>query len=376
MIVVSLQDPSGQPSLAVIVKKTYRIHRGRCVPESGAPPIVEDPRHVESTNRSALDRLAEDTDLISPLKPSTDVLLSGSAHSKRGPVRMLDTGVSVGPLRKQIRVWGQRTVHLDQAGRLRFTEPEPFTVASLAWDHAYGGRDDYAEALPAPGARRSFDRSYREERGAFAYPRNSAGRGFFVDVDRERLQGTLAPHLEDAEDPVLPGRLLARDPLDWLDRPAAASYEPVGWTSFPRVLWWLGADAGSPSRPVHEVRRGAILAQDMAARGIGSPPDPRAYNCAATGLSGARLRGDERVKLWNLHPEQELAEIDLPGETPRLLLEPPGCGAAELAASLQTVLLRPDEERVTLTWTGALPVAASFPDEMCNTMRRAVQWVR
>ncbi len=82
------------------------------------------------------------------------------------------------------------------------------------------------------------------------------------------------------------------------------------------------------------------------------------------------------MSLWNLHPAHEVWELTLPGDSPRLLLQPPGCDAAELPARLQTVHVEPDEDRVTLTWTGTLAVAAPFPEDMCDTMRKAARWAR
>lgn len=116
--------------------------------------------------------------------------------------------------------------------------------------------------------------------------------------------------------------------------------------------------------------------ENLGLREPGTAPDPRAYNCAPVGLCGLRLRGNERVSLWNLHPRHEMLEADLPGQAPRLLIQPPGCPVMELPAALQTVLIQPDEERVTVTWTGALRTAAPFPQEVCDSMRRAATWER
>jgi hypothetical protein len=40
------------------------------------------------------------------------------------------------------------------------------------------------------------------------------------------------------------------------------------------------------------------------------------------------------------------------------------------------VLLEPEIDRVTLTWAGALPVAAVYPDAMVDEMRHGVVWSR
>ena len=48
-----------------------------------------------------------------------------------------------------------------------------------------------------------------------------------------------------------------------------------------------------------------------------------------------------------------------------------GAGSRELSPLLQTVLIEPDDERVTLTWTATLAVAAPYPEEMTRTMLSA-----
>lgn len=374
-LLFSTRAPGGTPHLAMIVKRSYHVDRGACRALPEAPTVVELPRYVASQNAGALDRLAADSDLFAPFKPSTDVLVSGVARSLRGPVRCLDTAVRVGPLRKNVRVHGDRRIQLGAAGRLRFSEPERFETLALVWDHAYGGRDLSAEEKLHP-KKSSFARRPEPPLGAIAYPRNPAGRGFFLDMDRERLQGTAAPNLEDPEDAVTPDRLLAKTSSDWGDRPVAVCYAPVDWLSFPRVMLWLGVDYAHPAAPLVELGRGALRPEDLIERTPGAPPNPRVYNCAPTGLSGARLEGGEVASVWNMHPRHEVWELQLPRERPRLLLAPPGCGAFELPAVLQTVWIEPDEDRVTLTWSGTLEVAAPYPDEMCQTMERAVRWER
>lgn len=373
--VFCLRDPAGVFRLGLVVKRAYRVCRAACLPLAEVPAFTEVACHVPSQNRSAHERLAADSDLFAPLKPSTDVLIQGTAHALRGPVRSLDTGVRIGPLRKQVRVIGDRRIQLGPAGHLVFSGAEPFTRMPLLWDHAYGGRDGDAEkGLRARASNARADRA--AGLGAVAYPRNPSGRGFSLDVDRERLGGTPAPNLEDPEDPVTPNRLLAVSPLDWCDRPVAASYGPVDWLSFPRVALWLGIHHDRPKNPLVELRRGVLRPEDLRRRPLGAAPDARAYNCGSMGLSGVRLTGGERASLWNMHPKHEVWEVELPSEKPTLGLSPPGCGVFNLPALLQTVLIEPDEDRVTLTWSGSLEVAAPYPEEMCDAMERAVKWER
>lgn len=130
-----------------------------------------------------------------------------------------------------------------------------------------------------------------------------------------------------------------------------------------------------PSRPVHEIGAGALTAADLASgRTIFSTPDLRLYNAAPPGLAVCRLEGHERLKLWNLHPRYELLECDLPGERPKVTVELPGCPVRSLEPLLQTVLVEPDEDRVTLTWAARLPTAVEYPDDAVERVRHSLRW--
>jgi len=374
--------PSGGSYLSLIAKRAYRIQPGRrATPLAEEAPILSDPEYADSINKGARPRLVHDSDLSCGPKPLTDVLLLGSAHARQGRVTMLETALQIEQARKAVRVYGDRRFEEGPHGNLRFSAPEPFTEMPLLWDHAYGGVDIGAderlspEIVEIPG----FPAAAEEIGGVLGYPRNLAGRGFFIDVDRPRVVGALAPNLEDPTDPVTAERIFASDDRDWLDRPVAACYGPIDWFTFPRAVFLLPPDFSPPTRPVHELSVGAILHDELTNElnlDDGPPKNPRVYNAAPAGLAVCRLTGRERVKLWNLHRKEALFEFDLPGDTPELVLQPPGIEARMLDPLLQTVLIEPDEDRVTLTWAGVMQVAMPYPPEMVATMAHGAVWSR
>ncbi|APR87639.1 putative exported protein [Minicystis rosea] len=324
--------------------------------------------------------MLHDTEMIAGIKPVTDVLLLGSARSHRGPVRALTAALRVGPTAKSVQVWGDRELRLERRAALEFSAPEPFTVMPLTWEHAYGGEDTYAESMepkvPDTGLH-AISEGLEPTLGSLSYPRNPHGRGFFMDLDRERLAGAPVPNLDDPSDPVSPDRMLVRDYLDWIDCPVATCFEPIDLFTFPRALFFVPADFNKPARPIHELTMGALAPADLARMdGFDASIHPRSFNCAPAGLATHRLYGAERVQLWNLHPERELFEFDLAGDRPRLVIEPPGVRPREVEPLLQTVLIEPDLDRVTLTWAGAIEVAAVYPHEMTDVMRHAVVFGR
>jgi hypothetical protein len=375
--VVSIRLATGRPALALIAKRAYQLSGAVLRPESEQPPIRQEPETAPSRNPGALDYLVHDSDLFAAARPLCDILVRGSAHAIRGPVKTLDTAVQIGSMKKIVRATGERSILLDGQGRLRFSEAEPFTSMPLTWDNAYGGRDKRAETVLFPLKQGRFGRAAEDDAPRLiGYPRNTAGRGFFIDIQRERLEGARLPNLDDPEDPITPDRLLAKGPLDWLDRPAAAVYSAMDVLTFPRAVFFVAPAFEPPTRPVREVRLGALREEDFKGQDIRAPKlDLRAAQSAPAGLS-LSLTGRARASLWNLWPGRETVEIDLPPEVPQLILEPPGCLPAELKPMLKTVLFEPDDGRVVLTWSGVMEVASPYPAEMCEAMRRAVRWAR
>jgi hypothetical protein len=360
--------------VALVAKRTYRLtaRQPEVAPEQEPVQILK--QYERSSNAGAGRRLAADSDLFGIAKPLTDVLVRGSAHSARGPVTRLDTSVEVGAARKSVRVFGARRVQLGAGGRLSFSAPERFESMPLTWDQAFGGRDAHAETKLFPQPEKRFGRGPADERptGSIVYPRNYAGRGYFIDVDRERIDGQPLPNLEDPEDPVTPDRLLHQGPHDWIDGPAAACYEPIDPYTFPRAAFFLLPVYTPAKRPVRELAQGALLPADLdPTPRLPLPPNPRLYNCAPSGLAVCRLSGGERVRLRNLHPKHEVLEFDLPAERPSLFVELPNIGAKKLDPVLQTVSIEPDRERLTMTWTGTLDVAVPFPQPVLEEMRHA-----
>jgi len=368
--------PGKRPQLGIVAKRCYRIMPQRRAEVGTAPPSRTPEPVTVSVGGSPHDvMLLADSDICGFIKPFTDVLLRGSAYALQGPAKRIDTGVRVGAAYKRVTAHGDRQICRNASGRLSSSAAEPFSQMPLTWNRAYGGKDQGDAGLPPElgvAVRRTAT-----ARESYSYPRNRFGVGFVVGEDDERLVGGSMPNLEDPDDRVTVERLLARDPLAWIDCPSSACYEPLDLLTFPRCMFHLvRPDWHRPSRPLRELSLGALHEQDLRDRGFAEPPDPRFFNCAPAGLSVCRLRGDERVSLWNLHRSLALLEFDLPSDPPRLLIEPPGCRASELPPVLSTVLIEPDEDRVTLTWVGSTDVAAIFPKAMCKEMKHAAVWSR
>src|SRR4051812_33082987 len=99
-VVVSGRGPDGEPSLGLVASRAYRIQPGsRALPLAEEVPVPLLMAYAPSINQGARPRLVSDEATLEPHKPLTDVLLIGTAHSTRGRVTSLDTGVEVGAAR-------------------------------------------------------------------------------------------------------------------------------------------------------------------------------------------------------------------------------------------------------------------------------------
>jgi hypothetical protein len=345
--------------LGIVARRTYRLDASAAPLPPVAPPL-------------GIDEI--DPPAFAFVKPLTDVLLLGGAYARDRPATFVDTALRCGAARKPVRVHGDRTILEGASGALAFSTAAPFERKAIGWDNAYGGRDERVEAaLRDEGLHKApFGLDL-----AWEYPRNRAGRGFHFEGFARALVGTAAPDCEDPTDAVTPERLGVERITRWIDAPIAAAYAPIDLFTFPRAHWLIPPAFDAPARPPHEVAYGALLARDVD-RPLDptKPPDPRVFQCAPTGLAVCRLAGDEPAQLWNLHRDHAMLDGRLPGDKPRLLLDVPGVGTEELAPRLSTVLFEPDEDRVTLTWGGAIEVAMPYPDDVIAGMRHAVTWSR
>src|SRR5690606_29161789 len=125
----------------VFVKTTYRMPiQGPMRRSSVELPLTLDTISEGPSPQFAVGCTIQETDLWES-KPWTDVVVRGHVRSADQRMVMgLDAGVRIGERCKWVRVHGDRQVRV-RAGRLSFSEPEPFSAIELSWRRAYGGID-------------------------------------------------------------------------------------------------------------------------------------------------------------------------------------------------------------------------------------------
>ncbi|MBD3420114.1 MAG: DUF2169 domain-containing protein [Chitinivibrionales bacterium] len=324
--------PEAQPIISVIGKRTYTLAPGRVEVADEQLPVYDMDGFEDEENQLYSEALGE-TDLI-PFKPSTDVVIQGKVHAPKGKKAFhLDCEVRVGPYRKTVRTFGNRTAQSKALRGIVISDPEPFTEMPLGYTRAYGGI-----ATSKNGT-------------LFQYYPNPIGKGFGLRGGVDDGAGMQVPNLEDPGSPVLPDHLALPKFEDWEHGPKPAS---LGWTRrnfFPRYTF-----AGVLPEYLEAAQRSQEEMQKKYPQ-LGNTKIPkmdyRVYQGASDGLWGQRLKGDEHVLLTYMDPDFPKFEFDLPNDIPLLTLDV-GEGPQQLQPELQTVVIEMEEKRLSLVWRGYL----------------------
>lgn len=297
-----VRDREGAEVWLVVVKATFDVQRDGTTTICGEQPeVTRSPIYAGEPGRSSV---VLDNDFILT-KPTTDIVVHGTAHAPRSGATSIDVAVRVGSMQKRLRVFGERTWR--DPGRL--SAPEPFDRIPLVYERAFGGFD---AGSPEP------------ERDWFW--RNPVGTGFVAS--RSRVAGVRAPNIE------YPDRLISA----WDDHPEPAGFGVVGshWEQRARFAGTYDAAWSATRQP--------LLPEDFDDRFFQTvPPDQQ-----------APLRGGEGVLLENLTPGGRLG-FALP--RPGIALNTrfmDGTRKDPGPPALHTVILDPDRMRVSLVWHSAM----------------------
>jgi len=308
------RDKEGVHWWIVAVRATFEIASdGRLTLDDEQLAPVLAPEYFGSPGKSSL---RYDSDLLN-VKPATDLLLIASAHAPGGqPAATVPVSLRLANFQKQLLVHGDR-VH-QRGGTI--SAPRPFITRPIRYELAFGG-SDFSDPDP---------RNHRIDE------RNPIGRGFAVESSR--LVDTPAYSVENPNARRASAGPAGFGPIDpaWLPRRALAGTYDERWERTKRPLL---PDDYDP------------------AYALSSPIDQRLPR---------PLLGGELVELVNMTPQGKLLLT-----LPRLSLEFTSAfgrrrephGPPQLA----TVLIEPDEGRLSLVWQSTLRVPAPEADYLDGT---------
>jgi hypothetical protein len=132
------RDKAGMHHWIVVVKATFDVSEtGQLsLSDQQAEPLLAPEHHDDP----AVSSLRYDADLVA-FKPTTDILFVGSAHAPNGrPVRKLSVSLRVGPVHKELLVFGTRVYSGDLVGTT-ISSPTEFTKREMIYEWAFGGAD-------------------------------------------------------------------------------------------------------------------------------------------------------------------------------------------------------------------------------------------
>jgi hypothetical protein len=297
-------DADGIDTLFNVVKGTFSFGPRLTLADEQVPLTVEPEYHADPTS-SSIKRPSD----VSLVKPGTDIVLLGCARTLgERPQAQMDVSVAVGAIGRVVRVFGDR-VWRSNGASYDMTAPEPFQVIPLVWERAFGGQDT-------------------TPKGPQLDARNPVGTGFRATDGDTAVDGVALPNVEDPADPI----------SSWKHRPAPAGFAPIAAHWEPRRSY-----AGTYNE-AWTSNRSPYLPDDF---------DARFLQIAPIGLSAAgELRGDEPVELHGVSPTGPI-RLRLPGARLRIVYRVDG-SAQDRPAMLDTVIIEPDEQRLSLVWRASL----------------------
>lgn len=297
-------NAQGVDTLYVLTKATFTIEPKPSLSETQVAPILSDQFWGDPAS-SSIKYPAE----MHMTKPATDVVLIGQAWAPEGrKVSELDVSVTVAERQKVVRAIGNRLWHNGGISRA-----EPFARMPMLYEYCYGGTH-----VLDPKA------------GHFlAEERNPVGRGFVGKRTAAEFNQQPLPNIEDPRQPI---RQLGDAP-----KPACFAHVAPHW--LPRR-----SHAGTYDQ-AWITHRAPYLPKDF---------NPRFFNSADPDLIFDRyLQGAEPVRIINANRNGPL-EFQLPQCT--LTMNAKVAGAMQpMQPVLETVVIEPEIQRLTLLWRGALP---------------------
>jgi hypothetical protein len=337
----------GQRLVGLLLKRTYlMLPHGRVAlaNDSAQEPLYDAEVPYEQLAPPRVSPVRYGNDALA-FKSQTDVILQGSGYTYHPRVIETQVSVRIGAVKREIRVVGDRRGEWGPDGPA-FSEPLPFLSLPVRYDLAYGGLDAAAlerSGLPAldPARAVPFLTPYHS-------PRNPAGKGYLLELDRASFEGLSIPNLEYPDDPLTPQRLVVSPAGAWASAPIPAGMDWQPSYCYPRSERL----AGSLERPLL---------------------DPA--QAASPGFTFPSLRLDDEIELNNLHPSSPLIRCSLPAEAPRVLLSLAGRQVV-LQPHLNTVVLRPGLREIVVVWLAFAPADRLYPPEALEQLPRAVSFRR
>lgn len=134
-----VRDRDGVHQWIVVVKATYEIATDGTLTLSETPVApLHAPEYLAKPGSSSL---RYEADLVA-MKPGTDVYLNAIAYAPNGtPSKKVTVSCRIGPIYKELIVYGERTWGKRLLRRIAPSSPKVFQMMPITYEGAYGGFD-------------------------------------------------------------------------------------------------------------------------------------------------------------------------------------------------------------------------------------------
>lgn len=245
----------------------------------------------------------------------TDIVVNGCAYAPHTNCSSLDIGIQIANKRIIRRVFGNRFWVKSLSG-WQMTQPQPFEVMSLTYEHAFGGSH--------------FDAN-QQLVDSFSY--NPVGKGYTSVLTNEPYEGQPLPNVE------LPQHLIGH----WNDQPQPAALGFLGSDWQDRKIYQGTYDQA------WQRNRAPLLPEDF---------DERFFNAAPRDLQVPHLRGGEYLQLIRLTQSGDLS-FQIPQWQVKTCFIAKG-NAFDIFPVLDTVVIEPEKMQAQLTWRASVKCFNQF----------------
>jgi hypothetical protein len=371
---------SGNPHdnfLSVIVKKSYAISEdGFCKELETAVPLQMN-FEFDSENESLL---IKDTDLYLR-KPFTDLIIKGHARGSDS-ITSSEVVVEVSGQERALKlnVFGKRFAYRNLNGKISFTETEPVEKIPLEYNYAYGGVDKAGEEkfeFPDQKLMEAIPDFDWRSVSPYRYPRNTCGKGYLVENSLSALEHIELPNIEDPQMLLTPSNLILEKPGNWIYQPIPRATSWVNPEWFPRIAYFgvlPEFDANFQLKMLPEYVQKFVERDILVDKPVAEKMNDRAANGASLGLQFRYLAGDESIRLTNIHLKKREFIVRLPNDRPRIWVDGRNGKLIATAPVIHTIVIEPDESRVTIVWRGTGPAIRPYHEVELKTMPYKVEW--
>lgn len=309
--IVPSRNKADEEFLTVVIKGQFDIavlQNSLSIAEEQTDPVMSDTYWGDPEGSSV--RYEADSALV---KTGIDILLNGAAYAPDGKaVSALDVSLQAGDVKKTLRVVGDRYWHKERLNWV-VSEVTPFERMFLVYENAYGG----------------VDKSLADTEFPAHYEYNPIGKGYVSASGGTPIEGLALPNIEH------PASLIRR----WDERPEPAGFGPVSRSWLPRRQY-----AGTYDEQWQQTRM-PLLPHDF---------NDAYFNAASAGLvMPFDFANDGWIALENVVESGNLSFV-IPKIKLNAAVRKKG-KRVNYIPQMDTVLIEPDDKKVTLCWRISVP---------------------